>query len=202
MRYFIAFFIFLVIAAFSIAGFRGSNSSKPPLEVFPDMDRQFKYKPQAESAFFTDGRADRPPVPGTVSLGSFHENDYFVTGKADGEFGRGFPISVDFDTMKHGREKFTIFCAVCHGASGDGNGITKKYGMVATPSFHNDRFRNMPEGEIFNTITNGKNNMGPYGAKLRPSERWAVIAYVRALQRAQNSRISDVPAENMGDLGL
>ena len=151
---------------------------------------------------FPDGRADRPPVPGTASFGSFHENEYFVTGQSDGDFGRGIPLTVDAEMMKLGREKFEIFCAVCHGASGDGNGITKKYGMVATPSYHNQRLRDMPEGEIFNTITKGKNNMLPYGAKLRPGERWAVIAYLRALQRAQNSSLSDVPAENRGDLGL
>ena len=202
MRYFIAFFIFLVVTTLSFTGFRGSRSSKPPLEMFPDMDRQFKYKPQAESNLFADGRADRPPVPGTVSFGSFHENEYYVTGMIDEDFGRGFPLTVDVGLMKLGREKFTIFCAVCHGASGDGNGITKKYGMVATPTYHNERFRDMPEGEIFNTITKGKNNMGPYGAKLRPGERWAVIAYLRALQRAQNSSLADVPAEHRGDLGL
>lgn len=202
MRYFIAILIFLVIATFSITGFRGSRSTKPPLEMFPDMDRQFKYKPQAESNLFPDGRADRPQAPGTVSFGSFHEDEYFVTGLVDGDFGDGFPIAVDGDLMKLGQEKFNIFCSVCHGASGDGNGITKKYGMVATPTYHNQRFRNMSDGEIFNTITNGKNNMLPYGAKLRPGERWAVIAYLRALQRAQNSRLSDVPSENREDLGL
>ncbi len=202
MRYFIAFFIFLVIATLSITGFRGSNSSKPPLEMFPDMDRQFKYKPQAENPNYSDGRADRPAVPGAVSLGSFEENEYFATGNVDGGFGNGFPVAIDSDMMKLGREKYTIFCTPCHGASGDGNGITKKYGMVATPTYHNDRIRNMPEGEIFNIITNGKNNMGSYGAKLRTEERWAVIAYLRALQRAQNSRISDVPEENKGELGL
>ncbi len=202
MRYFIAFFIFLVVTTLSFTGFRGSRSSKPPLEMFPDMDRQAKYKPQAESNIFADRRVDRPPVPGTVSIGSFHENEYFATGKVGGDFGRGFPLAVDAGLMKLGQEKFTIFCAVCHGASGDGNGITKKYGMVATPTYHNQRFRDMPEGEIFNTITKGKNNMGPYGAKLRLRERWAVIAYLRALQRSQNSRLADVPSEHREDLGL
>jgi mono/diheme cytochrome c family protein len=104
--------------------------------------------------------------------------------------------------MALGHEKFQIFCSSCHGTTGDGNGITKKYGMIATPSYHDDRFRNMPEGEIFNTITHGKNLMGPYGAKLRYNERWAIVAYVRALQRAQTATINDVPQQNRKELDL
>ena len=104
--------------------------------------------------------------------------------------------------MELGREKFTIFCTVCHGASGDGNGITKLYGIVMTASYHDDRLRQMAEGELFQTITLGKNNMGPYGAKLRPQERWAVVAYLRALQRAQNATAADVPPEKRAELGL
>jgi mono/diheme cytochrome c family protein len=93
-----------------------------------------------------------------------------------------------------------IYCYPCHGAVGDGNGITKQYGMVVTPSFHDDRIRNMPEGEIFNTITHGKNTMMPYADKLAPADRWAVISYVRALQRAGHASIDDVPLEQRGEL--
>lgn len=211
MRYFLAIFIFLLIATMSIMGFRGSRSTKPPLEVFPDMDRQAKYKPQAASDFFEDGRADRPVVPGTVMFGSYNSDDYFTTGKVNGEFGSGFPVAINHDLMRLGQEKFNIFCAVCHGESGNGNGVTKASilttRMAATPSYHDDRIRNMPEGQIFDTITHGKNytmtsGMGPYGAKLSPKERWAVIAYLRALQRAHNATVSDVPPEKRGELGL
>jgi mono/diheme cytochrome c family protein len=93
-----------------------------------------------------------------------------------------------------------IYCAPCHGALGDGNGITKQYGMVATPTFHEDRLRQMPHGEIFNTITHGKNTMMPYADKLAPDERWAVVAYMRALQRAHHASINDVPLEKRGEL--
>ena len=202
MRYFITIFIFLIVATLSIAGLRGRKSAKPPLEVFNDMDRQYKYLPQAPSPFFADGRADRPVVPGTVPLGSFQEDTYFATGKDGDEFGRGFPVQVDHQLMELGREKYEIFCAVCHGRTGDGNGITKSYGMVATPTYHEDRLRGMAEGEIFDTISSGKNNMGPYGAKLRLEERWAIIAYLRALQLARNATQENVPPEHRKELGL
>ena len=104
--------------------------------------------------------------------------------------------------MQRGKDRYTIYCAPCHGALGDGQGITKSYGMVTTASYHDDRIRRMPEGEIFNTITNGKNTMSSYADKLDPGDRWAVIAYVRALERARQGTAADVPADHRGDLGL
>jgi mono/diheme cytochrome c family protein len=216
MRYFIVIFLFSIVAGIGILGFRGDFSQKPPIEVFPDMDRMARYKPQAGDTdkFWADGRQDRPPVPGTIATIPAHleiyakydttvEDDYLATGKnQDGSFGKGFPVEVNAEFMALGHEKFQIFCSRCHGTVGDGNGITKKYGMIATPSYHDDRIRNMPEGEIFNTITHGKNLMGPYGAKLRYNERWAIVAYVRALQRAQTATINDVPQQNRKELDL
>lgn len=202
MRYFIAIFIFLIVATISIMGFRGSKSLKPPLEVFPDMDRMAKYKPQSENTFFEDGMADRPPVSGTVVAGSFVEDAYLATGKMGTQWGKGFPLAVSYEFLQRGQEKYNIYCSVCHGLSGDGNGITKKYRMIATPSYHNARLREMPEGEIFNTITYGRNTMGPYGAKIKMEDRWAIIAYLRTLQRSQNSDPEDVPQSNRQDLGL
>jgi mono/diheme cytochrome c family protein len=214
MRYFIVTFLFIVIAAIGILGFRGDFSQKPPIEIFPDMDRMAKYKPQAEDKFWDDGRQDRPTLPGTVATMPEHlkvyakydtyvDDDFLATGKKeDGSFGRGFPIKVSQDLMKKGKEKYDIFCIACHGATGDGNGITKKYGMVATPSYHDERMRTMPEGEIYNTITHGKNLMGSYGAKLRYEERWAIVAYVRALQRARTASVDDVPQQNRKELDL
>jgi mono/diheme cytochrome c family protein len=101
---------------------------------------------------------------------------------------------VNGQLMARGQERYTIYCSPCHGAVGDGNGITKQYGMGATPTYHDPRLRDMAEGEIFNTITNGKNTMQSYADKLVPEDRWAVILYVRALQRAQTGRASDVTA--------
>lgn len=202
MRLFLSIVLFLVVVTVSIMGVRGSRSDKPPLEVFPDMDRQPRLKPQAGSGFFLDGRGDRPSVSGTVPLGSFHEDAYYATGKIDGAYGSGFPMVVTQELLNLGREKYAIFCAVCHGETGDGNGITKKHGMTLTPSYHDEVRRNLSEGDIYNTINKGKNNMGSYGHKLRIEERWAIVAYLRVLQRARNASIEDVAAHARGDLGL
>jgi len=209
MRYAYYTLAFLCLLTVSVMGIRGMNSTLPPIEVFPDMDRQAKFKPQTPSKFFGDGRADRLPVPGTVPHGRgvvadpdfLRADDAHYAGKnADGSFVRGFPVEVNAALLKKGGERFQIYCQPCHGALGDGNGITKQYGMIATPSYHDDRIRNMPEGEIFNTITHGKNTISSYTDKLSPDERWAIIAYVHALQRAHHATIDDVPLENRGDL--
>ncbi len=191
---------FLVVVAVSILGVRGTHFTKPPADVFPEwafpgMKYQPKYKPQRESAFFADGRVDRPLPAHTVSRDPLRNDDALYAGKnPDGSWVRGFPagVTVDEKFMTHGRERFTIYCQPCHGAVGDGNGITKHYGMGATPTYHDPRLRQMAEGEIFNTITHGKGNMQPYADKLLPEERWAVILYVRALQRAQTGTAADV----------
>ena len=109
-------------------------------------------------------------------------------------------MAVNPALLQRGADRFAIYCQPCHGALGDGQGITKAYGMVATPSYHDDRIRAMAEGEIFNTITNGKNTMMSYADKLSPDDRWAVIAYVRALQRARHATLADVPADQQGEL--
>jgi mono/diheme cytochrome c family protein len=190
---------FLVVLTVSLFGFRGHIFSKPPMDVFPEwafpgMKRQPKYKPQAESAFFSDGRVDRPIPARTVSRDPLRD-DPVVTGKSGGDaWLQGFPAGfvVDAAQMARGHERYTIYCQPCHGALGDGNGITKQYGMGATPTYHDDRLRQIAEGEIFNTITHGKGNMLPYADKLLPEERWAVVLYVRALQRAQTGSAADV----------
>jgi len=212
MRYAYYTLAFLVVLLLSVMGYRGMTSTRPPIEMFPDMDHQAKYKAQAESAFFADGRADRPIPAGTVPYGrsaaqadpAFLKADdaHYAGKKADGSFVRGFPkdIVISETFVKRGQNRYQIYCAPCHGALGDGNGITKSYGMVATPTYHDDRLRGMAEGEIFNTITNGKNTMFGYADKLGADDRWAVIAYVRALQRAHHATIDDVPLEQRGGL--
>jgi mono/diheme cytochrome c family protein len=210
MRYAYFTLAFLVVLTVSVLGFRDSKFTKPPLMVFPDtffpeMNHQAKYKPQAESKFFADGRADRPLPAGVVPRGFLRDDSHLYAGKtADGQWAKGFPaaLKVDARLMARGRDRYAIYCAPCHGAAGDGNGITKQYGMGATPSYHDDRLRTMAEGEIFNTITHGVKTMSSYGDKLVPEDRWAVIAYVRALQRAQNARVEDVEANRKQELGL
>lgn len=200
----------LIVLGISVLGFRGRAFIKPPMDVFPEwafpgMKYQPKYKPQGESTFFADGRADRPLPEGVVARGMLRDDDALDQGKdASGAFIHGFPqaITVDMKLLKRGQERFTIYCSPCHGALGDGNGITKSYGMGATPTYHDDRLRNIAEGEIFNTITHGKGNMLSYADKLSPEDRWAVVAYVRALQRAKMGTLADVPANHKSELGL
>jgi len=211
--YLITFFlVVLLIAAF---GFRGTIFTKPPIDVFPEwafpgMKRQAKYKAQSASPLFADGRADRPLPVGVVPADfgplaqPLHDDAHLYEGKnPDGTFARGFPASIVIDEkfMERGRQRFTIYCSPCHGGLGDGKGIVSKYGM-APANFQDDRIRQMAEGEIFNTITHGKNTMMPYADKLVPADRWAVIAYVRALERARAGTAADVPPEHRQELGL
>lgn len=214
MRYVYLATFFLVVLTVSVLGFRGTTFTHPPLELIPDMDHQAKYKPQAASPFFADGRADRPLPAGVVAYGRdtaspdadfLRADDALYQGKnADGSWVAGFPkaVTVDARFMARGQDRYAIYCTPCHGALGDGNGITKQYGMGATPTYHDDRLRNMADGEIYNTITNGKGNMLSYADKLTPEDRWAVIAYVRALQRAENGTVGDVPPSHKSELGL
>ena len=214
MRYVYLATFFLAALTVSVLGFRGSISTKSPIELIPDMDHQAKYKPQAESPFFADGRADRPLPAGVVPYGRtsvspdgvfLAADDELYMGKtASGDWLQGFPkaVKVDARLMARGQEQFAIYCASCHGALGDGNGITKQYGMGATPTYHDDRLRKIAEGEIYNTITNGKGAMLSQADKVTPGDRWAVIAYIRALQRAQNGTAADVPPSHKAELGL
>lgn len=200
MRIFLAIYLFVVVATVSILGFRGSTSTKPPLEVFPDMDRQARYKPQAENEFFADGRNDRPIPAGTVARGNYfnqkqvfsagfedtHLGDTaFLEGKnPDGSFVEKLPIEVTYELIEQGKEKYDIFCTTCHGAAGDGNGVTKPYGILAA-TYHDDRLRNETDGYLFDVITNGKGRMLPLNDRITPEERWAIVLYLRALQKSQ-----------------
>lgn len=217
MRIFLAIYIFAIVAAVSILGFRGSSSTKPPLEVFPDMDRQARYKPQAENDFFADGRNDRPIPAGTVARGSyfnqvevfsadFEDNrrgdTIFNDGKdAEGAFVQTLPLEVTHELIEQGKEKYDIFCSACHGAAGDGNGVTKPYGVLAA-NYHDDRLRNETDGYIFDVITNGKGLMLPFNDRISPEERWAIVLYVRALQLSQNAKAAELTAAQRTELGF
>jgi cytochrome c553 len=203
MRHVYLITLFVCVLLVSILGFRGTKFTLPPLDQFPEwafpsMENQPKFRPQSANKFFADGRADRVPPAHTVARGMLREDDHRYRGKSGNAFATGLPngLTVDMNFLQRGRDRYQIYCTPCHGATGDGNGITKRYGMGATPSYHDDRLRNMPDGEIFNTITNGKNTMLPYADKLAPDDRWAVVAYVRALQRAQQGTAADVTDAN------
>ncbi len=221
LRYFFIALGLCLVLIVAVAGFRGQMGKKPPIEIFPDMDHQPKVKAQVPSKFYADNRGNRIPVAGTVPLGyqmpvskenPFPEEgkyrsvrfsagtDYLNTGRFDELWGTGIPMPVTAELMQRGKERYTIYCAVCHGASGGGNGIAGQYGLVAIASYHQDRLREMADGEIFNTITHGKNTMLGYGANIPVNDRWAIVAYVRALQLAQTATIADVPADDRAKL--
>ena len=219
LRGFILISLLLTIAGVAFLGFRGSKSPDPPFELFPDMVRQPKVRAQAPLGFFADGRGGRMPIDGTIPIGyeppqaitiatpaagvppghpraqlAFSEgNDYYNTGKMGNNWGTGLPVDVNPALMRRGRERFSITCAMCHGATAAGTGITKQFGLATVVTLQDDRIRGMADGEIFNTITNGKNTMMPYGSIITVADRWAIIAYLRALQRSQNATIADVP---------
>ncbi|MEM0967102.1 MAG: cytochrome c [Verrucomicrobiota bacterium] len=218
MRYFFSIYFLTIIAVVTILGFRGDKSEKTPWMVFPDMDNQPKYKPQATNNYFANRMDDRPVVAGTVIRGqgwerkevfsSDFQTDQFTTATAlyegkniDGSWATDIPIEISNATMELGKQKYDIFCTVCHGAAADGKGITSKYGVLAS-NLQLQLYRDMAGGEIFNTITHGKNSMYAYGEKITPEERWAIVLYIRALQRSQNATIEDVPVDKRGELGL
>ncbi|HEX4122922.1 MAG TPA: cytochrome c [Verrucomicrobiae bacterium] len=212
MRYFLLIFFVTGLATVGILGFRGSHTRRPPLELFPDMVRQNRVRPETPSEFFPDRMSTRLIPAGTVP----HDGPYLANGevlKVDGKpvyayedspvntgrvpgttnFVPVNPMPITHQLMERGQQRYQINCMPCHGPDGDGKGITSKYGMVGMANFHDKRLIDMADGEIFNTITYGKNLMGSYGANVEVEDRWAIIAYVRALERSQLATADDVP---------
>jgi len=196
--YFCLGFLLLSLTIFAIAGKRGSMSRKPPIEVFPDMDRQPKIRPQTPGRFFDDGFSSRLPVPGTIARDAHYQDIPMNTGHMPGvtNFVELNPLPVTEAVMERGRERFSISCLPCHGPIADGNGVTKKFGMAIVANLHDKRIVQMADGEIFNVITFGRNNMGQYGDKIAVEDRWAIIHYLRALQLARLGTPDDLqPAQ-------
>lgn len=201
MRYLFFVFLLLVAVAVTIAGRRGDRSRRPPIELFADMVRQPKLRPQSESRIFGDGLGSRLPVPGTVARDSAWQDTEYNTGKVPGSTNwvEILPVPVTAELLGRGQERYKIYCAVCHGATGDSRGITTRplYGMVGVANFHDPRLIQMPDGQIFNTVTHGSpaQLMLGYGSQVSIPDRWAIVAYVRALQRARLATLEDVPAD-------
>jgi mono/diheme cytochrome c family protein len=196
MRYLILIFLACVVTVMVVAGKRGSLSRRPPIELFPDMNRQPKLRPQAPNEFFGDAKNSRPPIPGTIARGERYEDTPVNTGKEPGttNFVAVIPVEVTAKLLARGRQRFEINCSPCHGAQGDGNGITKKIGaMAVVANLHDKRIVQLTDGELFNTISYGKNLMSGYAANVTVEDRWAVIAYLRALQLSRLGTIDDVP---------
>jgi mono/diheme cytochrome c family protein len=195
LLYLILVFLAGSAATFAIIGLPGHLSRRPPLEVFPDMNRQLKLRPEKPFDFLPNGLSSQLPPAGTVVRGVAvktlngpvfaYQDDPLNTGCATGttNFVATSPLPVNAALLQRGREQFNIYCAPCHGGLGDGNGITKKIGvMPAVANLHDQRIVDMSDGEIFHTITHGKGLMGAYGPLMTAPDRWAAIAYLRALQ--------------------
>jgi len=177
--------------------YRGKPSDAPPVHLVRDMDTQPKYKAQAPGPFFADGSAMRQPVPGTVAQGDSGSDSRYALGlEADGRPLQQAPVEMTLTTLQRGQERYNIFCSPCHSRVGDGQGIMIQRGYVPPPSFHDERLRGMEDGTLFAVISNGIRNMPSYGHQIPVQDRWYIVQYVRALQRSQNARLTDVP-ENM-----
>lgn len=215
MRYFFLAYALIALIFVGILGFRGQTFSKPPLRVFPDMDEQDKLGAQEPSHFFADGHGSRLPVDHTQPLG-FNETGerniggipeyefggqtgYYYSGQIGDYYGTGMPEELELTAenasalILRGKERYGIYCAICHGKSGDGMGITGQFGVPAIANFHLDLFlpESYPDGRLFDVITHGKGQMGGYGYNIPVRDRWAIVAYVRTLQVA---KADEVPA--------
>jgi mono/diheme cytochrome c family protein len=203
MRYIFLIFALCVVVTVSIAGRRGTPFRRPPIELFADMVRQPKYRPQVPNDLFPDDRASRLPIPGTIAWDDHYEDTPVNTGRVPGttNFVQVLPVPVTAQLLARGQQRFNINCSPCHGAQADGKGITTRLGMAGVADLHQVRIVEMADGELFNTITYGKNLMGPYGANVVVEDRWAIIAYLRALQLSQLATIDDVPQDMRAKLG-
>jgi len=165
-----------------------------------DMADQPKYQPYEASTFFSDGDSARQPVPGTVARGHLETDDHLFKGKVGNEFANTFPVSVDKDLLIRGHQRYNIFCSQCHGPTGDGRGMVVKRGFPQPPSYHIDRLREAKVGYIFDVITNGFGRMAAHGYMIPAEDRWAIIAYVRALQKSQHATKDELSGEDLKQL--
>jgi mono/diheme cytochrome c family protein len=203
-------------AVLSQMGTRGVVSDRRPLMLIPDMDFQPRYNAQAAGPFFSDGRAMRTPPPGTVPFGGadydsdagsprqnrdfLRDDDAYYRGKQGQAWVDRNPLKVDMALLRRGQQRYDIFCTPCHGATGTGNGIMTQYGMVGVASITDDLHRLMPDGQHFDVISNGKGRMMAYGPQIKVRDRWAIVAYIRALMRSQSATVRDVPEFLRGEL--
>ncbi len=202
MRALITCLALLTLIALSVAGLRGTPSRRSPIELFPDMVRQPRVRPQSASTAFADGLHSRQSVQGTVARGTVWADDPIQTGSEPNTTNSVElnPLPVSSDLLARGHDRYLITCLPCHGPEADGKGIATKLGLVAIANLHDPRIVRMPDGELFKTIGHGRNLMQGYGASLTQRDRWAVVAFVRALQLSKLGLLEDVPADQLPTL--
>jgi len=182
------FTLIVCLAVFAVAGCR------------QDMHDAPRYEPLEASSFFVDGRSARMPVANTVARGQLREDTLLYEGKINGQLANEFPMPVTDAVMARGQERFNVFCSPCHGRTGQGNGMAVQRGFRAPPSYHEARLREAPVGYFFDVMTHGFGAMQDYASQVPVADRWAIAAYIRALQFSENAMVSDLPAELQGDL--
>ena len=165
-----------------------------------DMHDAPRYEPLEASTFFSDGRASRPLVANTVARGQLREDELLFTGKIDGQLATDFPMPVTAEMMARGQERFNVFCSPCHGRTGDGTGLIVQRGFRQPPSYYEDRLVNAPVGYLFDVMTSGFGAMQDYSAQVPVADRWAIAAYIRALQFSRRGTVNDVPADRREEL--
>lgn len=188
---------------------RAAKSRHPRVHLFHDMDNQKRYEPQAESSLFADGRTMRLPVAGTVARGELNRDDHLYRGIVGEDWAIGFPsqVTVDDAFLERGRERYGIYCTPCHGESGHGDGIIPRrtevsdYGGWTVGDLAAEKARNYPVGHLFNILTNGINTMPPYRSQVSVEDRWAIVAWVRALQFSQAADFAQLSDEDQGQVG-
>jgi mono/diheme cytochrome c family protein len=193
----------LATAATLFTSCAGSMSRKPAVEIFNDMRQQLKYDTQGESQFagFTDGRADRRPVPGTIARGHLHpQDDPFYTGQVSGMYVGENPLKITPELMELGQQRFNTYCSPCHGRAGTGKGIVAARSSWIPSDLVDARVKGFSDGDFFDVITHGRRTMPSYRFQITEHDRWAIIAYVRALQRTTSGTVADVPSQLRGEL--
>ncbi len=184
-----------IASALALAGCAGQTSRKPPIEIFSDMKRQPKLEAQEAHAFFADGRASRMPPPGTVAQGQLDADAAFATGVENGVYVGRNPLPLNQQVLQRGQERYNVYCAPCHDRAGTGRGIVAQRGAWVANNLHDERIKQMVDGEIFQVVTYGRRTMPGYRFQISEQDRWAIVAYVRALQRATSGTIEDVPRD-------
>ena len=192
----LAFLMLLVMSAGITGCYQGQPSKNPPIHLNPNMDDQPKFQSQASSEFFANGQAMRKPVEGTIARGQLHEDIVYYTGKdATGKLAKKSPVPATFENIRRGQDRFNIYCAACHGKVGDGISMVVKRGMFPPANFSQDRLVKIEDGHFFDVMSNGLRNMPAYKSQIPISDRWAIINYIRVLQRSQTATAKDVPAK-------
>ena len=185
-----------LLTALLLVGCRGQRSEAPPIHPQLNMDFQERFNAQGYNPLFENKATTRKPPTGTVARGLLRDSTEIYRGRgSDGEYVERIPIAVNRKVLERGQKKYETFCTPCHGKSGKGNGVIMRgdYGYTPASSYHNERLRQVTDGYMYDVITNGVRNMPSYAQQIPVRDRWAIVAYVRALQRSQNTEVESLP---------